>query len=66
MKQLRLTKRDWEEVLFALQTKAEMIEEGTFDDVPGELSQRHSKTAAWAGHLRRIMVRIQGALGAAD
>ena len=59
MRTPRLTASDWEEVLYALELKADEVEEGRYDEVPGEIARPNSETAKWAAHLRRIMRRIE-------
>lgn len=58
MSELKLTARDWEEILYALEFKADEIEKGRYDEVPGEIDHPNSETAKWAAHLRRIMRRV--------
>lgn len=53
-----MTRADWEEILYALEIKADEIEGGRYDEVPGEIDRPNSETAKWAAHLRRIMRRI--------
>jgi hypothetical protein len=53
-----LTANDWEEIYYALYGKAVEIEQGKFDDEPGEIYRRGSETAQWAAHLRQIMTKI--------
>jgi hypothetical protein len=54
----KLAVEDWEEIVYALGLKAEEIEKGRYDDVPGEVNRPGSKTSRWAVHLRQIMNKI--------
>ena len=54
----KLAVEDWEEIVYALDLKAEEIEKGKYDDEPGEVNRPGSETAKWAAHLRRIMAQI--------
>jgi hypothetical protein len=58
MSEPKLAQWDWEEVLYALDFKADEIEKGRYDEVPGEVDGPNSKTSKWAAHLRRIMRKI--------
>lgn len=58
MSEPKFTARDWEEILYALEVKADEIEEGRYDEVPGEIDRPNSETAKWAAHLRLIMGKI--------
>jgi hypothetical protein len=56
-----LTRRDWEEVFYALNLKLAEVEKGRYDEVPGDVNRPDSETARWAAHLRRIMRKIERA-----
>jgi hypothetical protein len=47
--------RDWEEIVYALDLKAEQIESGLYDNETREAERPGSETARWAKHLRRII-----------
>ena len=55
----KLTVDDWEEIFYALEFKAREVEQGKFDDFPGEASRPDSETLRWAADLRRIMAMIE-------
>jgi hypothetical protein len=60
--QLRIAKLgadDWEEIYYALDLKIRQIEEGKYDDEPGEVDRAGSETARWAATLRGIMMKIE-------
>jgi hypothetical protein len=58
MNKPRFTAEDWEEIFYALQFKAYEIEQGKFDDFPGDVGRPRSETRRWAVHLRRIMKKV--------
>jgi hypothetical protein len=58
MSRPRLAAEDWQEIFYALDLKVQEIEEGKYDEVPGEVDRHDSETSKWAGHLRRIMAEI--------
>jgi hypothetical protein len=60
MSEPRLSAADWDEIYYALQTKASTVEHGNYDSAPNEASNPGSETHRWALHLRRIMVKIRG------
>lgn len=59
MSEPKLTPEDWEEIVNALDLKAEDVEKGKYDDVSGEVDRPGSETARWAAHLRSIMAKIE-------
>ena len=58
MLQPELTARDWDEIYYALELKAVLVERGAYDFVPKEVASPNSETFTWAKHLRRIMAKI--------
>jgi hypothetical protein len=58
MKPQVLTRKDREEIYYALDLKATEIERGALDDDLGEVNRPGSETALRAAHLRRIMRKI--------
>lgn len=59
MRNPKLSLSDWNEIYCALELKACEIEQGKYDDFPGEATQIASETFGWAAHLRRIMEKIE-------
>ena len=58
MRDVKLTRAEWEEIYFALDRKATEIESGLLDDEPDEISQLDSATAQWAADLRTTMAKV--------
>ena len=54
----KLTSRDWEEIYYALELKAESVQRGDYDSVFEEVASPGSETYRWANHLLRIMAEI--------
>ena len=54
----KLTRRDWDEIYYALELKAVSVESGNYDSVPQEIAAPVCETLRWAQHLRRIMAKI--------
>ena len=55
----RLTQRDWEEIVCALESKLRRIENGNYDLVAREAFRPSSETWRWASHLRGIIAKIE-------
>jgi hypothetical protein len=58
MRHPRLTRKDWDEIYFALDLKADEVAAGRYDEVPGEADMVGSETFRWAVHLRIIIGKI--------
>jgi hypothetical protein len=58
MKKTKLTSEDWDEIYYALETKAIAIGNGLYDSEPGEIDSPRSETLEWGNHIRRIMAKI--------
>jgi hypothetical protein len=54
----RLTKEDWKEIYYALDTKLHRLLDGHYDVHEGEVEECGSETQKWAAHLGAILEKI--------
>lgn len=53
----RLSALDWQEIFYALETKAHAIKKGHYN-MPDDRPQEYAFRRKWSRHLRRIMRKI--------